>query len=66
MRRILVAVSLALVASLTLSGVAFATHSQTNNDGGQNRDFADGSGKLAQPFAAFSEVSLGASSGPSG
>lgn len=66
MRRLLVMMSLALVASLALSGVASATHAATNTDGSQQRDFAAGSGKLAHPFAAFSEVSLGASSGPSG
>jgi hypothetical protein len=66
MRRLLVAMSLALVASLALSGVAFATTSATIDGVGQQRDYAAGSGTLAHPFAAFSEVSLGASSGPSG
>jgi hypothetical protein len=66
MGRLLVAMSLALVASLALSGVALATPSATNTVGNQNRDFAAGSAKLAHPFAAFSEVSLGASSGPAG
>ena len=64
MRRLLVAMSLALVASLALSGVAFATHSPTINDGGQQRDFVAGSGTLAQPFAAFRRLALAPPAAP--
>jgi hypothetical protein len=66
MRRLLVAMSLTMVASLALSGVAFATHSDTNA-AGPPKDFAVGSGMVADDaFVDFLDVSLGAYSGPTG
>ena len=59
-------VTVVLVASLALSGVAFATQLNTT-DAGQPKDFAVGSGMVADDaFVDFLDVSLGAYSGPAG